>query len=225
MPRSRRAAGFTWNTNGTATDWNTASDWTSGTVPASGSGLVFGADSSAGTLASNVLNNDILSLSTSGITFTSAAPAYAISGSSLTLTGNLTNSSTNLQTINLPLSLTTTATVTTTSGGGNFTLAGNIGGVGGGITTAGAGMLILGGTDSYTGLTTAAANTTVQLGAGGSINSGNALTTIAGGVFDINGNTQTLGLLTNGGTVTSSSGTGNLTIGNGSTGTGTSPVI
>ena len=60
-----------------------------------------------------------------------------------------------------------------------------------------------------------ATNTTVQLGPGGSVNSGNALTTNGGGVFDVNGNAQTLGLLTNGGTVTDSGPSATLTIGNG----------
>jgi autotransporter-associated beta strand protein len=89
------------------------------------------------------------------------------------------------------------------------------------------GSLVLGGPQTYTGVTTigaAAANSGTLLlsSSGASIKSGNALTTLAGGTFNMNGNSQTLGLVTNGGLITNSgSGTPTLTIGNGSTGAGT----
>ena len=87
------------------------------------------------------------------------------------------------------------------------------------ISSASGGLLMLTAANTYGGLTTVNGGT-LQLGSGGSINSGNALTTGAGGTFDINGQAQTLGLLSNSGTVTSSSSGGTLTIGNGSTGAG-----
>ena len=88
-------------------------------------------------------------------------------------------------------------------------------------TTAG-GSLTLTGAQTYTGLTTVTTGT-LKLASGATIKSGNALTTAAGGSFDINGNSQTLGLVTNGGTtngVTNSGAAATLTIGNGSTGAG-----
>ena len=99
-----------------------------------------------------------------------------------------------------------------------------------GLTVAGGGSLTLTGSNTYTGTTTvgstgfgsASAAGLLKLADGGaSIHSGNALTTLASGTFDLNSNSQTLGLLNNAGTVTNS-GTGvpTLTIGNGSTGAG-----
>ena len=52
--------------------------------------------------------------------------------------------------------------------------------------------------NTYSGLTTVGGGT-LQLGSGGSINSGNAMTISSGAVFDLNGQSQTLGVLTNGG--------------------------
>ena len=86
--------------------------------------------------------------------------------------------------------------------------------------TVTAGLLTLSGTNTYTGLTTVSGGS-LQLGGGGSIASGNALTTSGTGTFDINGNSQTLGVVTNGSSIINSgTGTPTLTIGNGSTGAG-----
>ncbi len=59
-------------------------------------------------------------------------------GDAFNLTGGVTNSGTNLETINDAFSMTAVRTFTTTTGGGNITVGGNISGTGGGITTAGA---------------------------------------------------------------------------------------
>jgi fibronectin-binding autotransporter adhesin len=88
------------------------------------------------------------------------------------------------------------------------------------------GKLILGTSETYTGLT-AVNKGILQLGAGATLNSGNALTTGNAGTFDLNGNNQTLGVLTNvsGGVVTNSNATAStLTIGDGSTGVAGSAV-
>ena len=118
---------------------------------------------------------------------------------------------------------------------GSALTAANIAGTGGltlTSTTAG-GSLTLTGANTYTGLTTvgtATANSgTLKLATSSTLNSGNALTTLAGGTFDINGNSQTLGVVTNSGIITNSgAGTPTLTIGNGSSGgsfTGSMNVI
>jgi fibronectin-binding autotransporter adhesin len=73
------------------------------------------------------------------------------------------------------------------------------------LSKTGAGTLILGGANSYTGGTTVGAGT-VQLGAGGSLASTGALT-VNGGTFDLNSHTQTVGQFSGtGGTVDLGSG-------------------
>ncbi len=122
------------------------------------------------------------------------------------------------------LTATSTSTLLTVTQIGSGTLSINslINAAGtGGLTLAGGGTLVLGAANTYGGTTTVDAGT-LQLGSSpaGSIKSGNALTTLAGATFDINGNGQTLGTVTNAGTITSSIGSPTLTIGNGSTGAG-----
>jgi len=108
------------------------------------------------------------SYSVSGITFTSAAPAYTINPGTMgtngfTLAGGITNNGTNLQTINDPFTTTAVRTVTMTPGGGNIVLGGNISGSGGGLTTAGTGTLTLSGSNNFTGALTVAGSTQVVL--------------------------------------------------------------
>ena len=80
-------------------------------------------------------------------------------------------------------------------------------------STAAGGSLTLTGANTYTGLTTVTSGTLKLASAGGTIASGNNLTTAAAGTFDINGNSQTLGALVNAGNVTNSgAGTPTLTI-------------
>ncbi len=210
---SARAAS-TRNWSATPADGNFSNPANWDVLPATGDTLNFGAT----TIAS--LNNDFTGMSFGGITFAAGASAYTIAGNAITLTGNITNSGTNLETINIALTTTAVRTLTLTAGGGDLSVGGVISGTAGGILTAGAGTLTLSGANSYTGLTTVAAGITLKLGAGGSINSGNALTVTSGGIFDVNGNTQTLGLVNNAGAMTNSGASTTLTIGNGSTGAG-----
>ncbi len=169
--QSAQAANDIWSTSGTTVNWNLAGNW-SGGIPTTGSILEFGADSSVGTAASDILNNDITAgLSLGGIIFDSGDPAYTFNGNSITLTGGITDNGTNLETINLAIATTAVQTITMTAGGGNITLGGNITGTNGGITTAGAGTLTLSGTNGYTGVTTIAAGTTLQIGNGTSTGS------------------------------------------------------
>ena len=108
---------------------------------------------------------------------------------------------------------TTARPVTLNAGGGTFipnvgttlTLAGAVGGVGG-LTMAGGGTLVLAGASSYSGGTTVNAGT-LQLGLGASLFAGGALT-VNGGIFNLNGNTQTVGALSGtGGTIALGAGT------------------
>ena len=151
------AATATWNGNASV-NWADAANWSN--APLSGDSLVFALAGSSGTTLNNNLSADF---SIGGITFNSGASAYTVNGSEITLIGNIANSSTSADTINLPLIVSATRTITMTGGGGNVTLGGIISGAGG-LTTGGTGTLILNGANNYTGATTVATNTVLNLG-------------------------------------------------------------
>jgi autotransporter-associated beta strand protein len=109
-----------------------------------------------------------------------------------------------------------TLTLTAQSGtfSGTMQDGGVFGGKRGGVTLTG-GTLILTGVNTYTGSTTISAGT-VQMGAGGSLASTSTLA-VNGGTFDLNGQTETIGVLSGtGGFITL--GAGSLTTIGGNTG-------
>ncbi|MBW8036295.1 MAG: hypothetical protein FVQ79_11860, partial [Planctomycetes bacterium] len=121
-----------------------------------------------------------------------AATTIQSDAATLTLSGGITGATLNL----------------TVEGAGDTTISGVIGTTTGTLTKNDAGTLILSGANTYTGTTTINAGT-LQLGAAGVIADGSAVT-VAGGIFDLNGNNETVASLT----VTSGSattGTGTLT--------------
>lgn len=151
---SQFAHAATWSgTSGVL--WNDSSNWD--TLPVSNNSLIFGTVGGGGPL----LNNDLTSgsFNVAGITFNSGAGAFVIgdgtaaanAGNTFVLTGNVTNNSTSLQTINTPFSMTAVRTFTTSASGGDMLLGGNISGSGGGITKSGLGTLTLSGTNTFNG--------------------------------------------------------------------------
>lgn len=103
-------------------------------------------------------SNDLTSFTASNLTFNSGAGAFVLSGNGLSLAGGITNSSSNLQTINLGLTLTADSTINT--GASGITIGGSIDG-GFGISKSGTGTLTLSTGNAYTGLTTVSAGTIV----------------------------------------------------------------
>ena len=162
--QSAWAATKTWASGGTA-NWSVGGNW-GGTVPATSDALVFG-----NTTGTTTLNNDLTtgfaigSLTNNSFTFNAGSPAYTIGGNDIELRGNITNSGSSLQTINLNMLLTGGRTVRMTIGGGNITLGGNLSGTNGMILTDGAGTLTLSGSNSFTGFSTAvASNPAINVG-------------------------------------------------------------
>lgn len=188
----------TWTgTNDNA--WGTAANWSA--LPTTSTALVFGSGTGSGGL---LLNNNLTTgtgWNVNGITFQAGAPAFVIgdgtltanAGNTFSLSSNITNNSTSLQTINTPFRMAATRTFTMTAGGGNIRLGGSVSGAGG-VTTAGTGTLTLGGANSYTGATTVAAATTLNLA------SANALGNTS--VLNMTGTTGTL-INTSGSPITS----------------------
>ncbi len=137
----------------------------------------------AGTPAILSATNTLTGGTATSLTFNSGAGAYTLSGSAITLSGNITNSSTSLQTINLPMSSTANRTVTMTAGGGNVTLGGPLSGAGGYIL-AGSGTLRLTGSNSYGGNTSIGAGSTLVIGDNNALGKGQ-MTTGGNGFFDV----------------------------------------
>jgi len=113
------AANDLWVGN-TDANFGTLANWTGSLTP-DGNTPEFGVAGTSGT----ALSNDISSASYAGLLFDSGASAYTVGGNAFTLTGNITNNSTNTQTINADITSTAARTVTATSGelvlGGNIT--------------------------------------------------------------------------------------------------------
>jgi fibronectin-binding autotransporter adhesin len=192
--------------------WSKGGNW-GGTAPVAGDSLAFG-----GNLHLTDNDNDLAAdTSFAGITFNAGAGAFTLSGFRITLGGDVTNSSTNLQTISLDMILSANRTFTTLTGGGNLTISGVLSEAGGahGITKSGAGTLTLSGVNTYTGATTASAgilkagvvSVANTSGAFGN-NSAVTLANIAGVTLDITGFNTQIGSLTGGGATG-----GNVTLG------------
>ena len=130
--------------------------------PLSGDSWVFGVAGSSGT---NLTNNLAAGISVAGITFNSGgASAFTLTNNAITLTGNVTNNSTNTETINFPIASTGSGAFLTTTNGGNIALGGVFSDSGGGLTKASFGTLTLNGSaaNTYTGPTTVNLGTLVE---------------------------------------------------------------
>ncbi len=135
-----------------------AANW-SGTnnPPLTADSLIFGAAGTAGT----TLTDDRFTpgtFSIAGITFNAGAAAFTLNPNTpgtngFLLTGNVTNYSTSLETINDRITLTAARSFTTSAGGGDITLGGVLGGPGG-VTAGGTGTLTLTQANTYSGRTT-----------------------------------------------------------------------
>jgi hypothetical protein len=178
--QSAFAVNTTWLGN-TDANFSTLANWSTGATPNLNT-PIFGAAGSSGT----ALNNDISSATYGGITFNSGASAFTISGNSFSLTGNLTNNSSSLQTINTGFAL----------GGTARTFVGGTGGLslGGTITSSNA-ILTTTGAIALTGSTTvdgAAGSNVGYVTLGNNIGAANtaSVTLSSGGSLTINGTTN-----------------------------------
>lgn len=176
----------TWTGGGADANWSSL-NWSTtnpGGVPLAGDSLIF-----AGTTRLTNTNNLAVDISIAGITFDNTAGAFVIGGSEITLAGNILDSSSALETLNL--NMITTAVRTVTLGSGGVTLGGLISGTGGGFNLSGSGTLTLSGANTYTGNTTLAANTTLNFNNASAIGTGTLV--INGGTL----NNSTAAAITN----------------------------
>ncbi|MEI6675394.1 MAG: autotransporter-associated beta strand repeat-containing protein, partial [Verrucomicrobiota bacterium] len=159
----------TWAGGGSDTNWSRLANW-SPSVSLSGSEAVTFAGSGGTTV------NDVASGQFRGFIFASGAGAFTFTGNAVNLADSVINNSSNLQTINLNLTLQRATSFTTNGGGGNLAIGGIIaGGSAAPLTKLGSGTLVLSGSNTYTGGTLIAAgvlqanNATALGGAAGSI--------------------------------------------------------
>ena len=185
---SARGADLTWTGGAADANWTSAGNW-GGTAPVAFDSLFF-----AGSTRLNNNNNTPAGGSFfNGITFNSGGGSFTLNGNSVGLSGGITNNSAASQTINLNITL-RNADRTVSTASGDITINGNIGQSGTrGLTKAGAGTLTLSGNNSYTGGTILSSGT-LKLGASNVMPNTGTLT-FAGGIFDPNNQTDTLGLL------------------------------
>jgi hypothetical protein len=157
----------TWLGGGGDNLWKTTGNFSGGLGDSFSSALVF----SGSTQTSN--SNNATSGTAAGITFSAGADPFTLSGNAITLSNNIINSSTSLQTINLDMALTgATRTVTMTTGGGNVTLAGALSGASN-LAMAGVGTLTLSGSNTaYSGTATITSTRTLVLGSNNALGTG-----------------------------------------------------
>lgn len=155
------AADRTWDGGADVIDWvginsngkDGAKNWNGNNNIQAGDSLVF-----AGSVKLTNNNNFDAGTNFGNITFNSDASAFTLGGSSITLGGAVTNNSTALQTINLPLILSATRTFNANTG--NLAVGGVISGTDG-LTKTGGNVLTLTGTNIYKGATTVSEGTLV----------------------------------------------------------------
>ncbi|MGA2031457.1 MAG: autotransporter-associated beta strand repeat-containing protein [Thermoguttaceae bacterium] len=157
-----------WNGGGGSgnSKWSLGANWAangSGGTPTAPGLLTFGA--LAASNSSNVSTNDFAANTQfNGITFRSDASAYSLVGNAIQLGGAVTNQSSNDQSIGFAIQIVSGGGLFDT-GGQTITLWGNVSGAGQGILKQGAGTLVLGGNNTYSGGTTIDGGT-LQVGNG-----------------------------------------------------------
>jgi len=116
------AGTFTWNSN-ISGNWATGSSWIGGVAPsnAGGDSLIFG--STTGSNARTANNNFSANYPVQSLTF-SGTTAYTLTGTSITLAGNITNTGRRSHTLNTPITATGAMSISsgTTNTGANNTL-------------------------------------------------------------------------------------------------------
>ena len=176
------AAHEVWNGGGSDNQWSTGANWVSGLPPLTGDHVAFAG--STQTTPDMEAGYSIASL-----TFSSGASSFTITNAAhtLTVTGGITNHSSNAQTVDVPVSLSATLPINAAAGDIAFgrSLSGS-----GGVTKEGGGMVTLNAANTYTGHTTINGGM-LRIADGASIynsgyNNSAVLTINSGGVLELN---------------------------------------
>jgi len=163
-------------------NWSDPLNW-SGGVPSAGDILPFTVPANGLT----TLNNNIAGGSFASLQFESGAPAFTLNGNGVALTGDFSanavlNNSSNVQTVNMPVTLGDSAAITATSGAVVFDTSGTIDNNGNFLTVQGTQPVTLKGAMTGGGGVTMAANARLNLGADDAVSG--TLTINAGGTLN-----------------------------------------
>ena len=136
----------TWSGLGTTNNLTEAANWD--VVPVAGDDLIF-----AGSVRLTPNNNFAADTSFASITFAVGASAFILAGNRITLTGNITNSSSNAQTLNIAVIVNVATCNLSASASGSLNMAGVISETGGArvVAAVGAGILTLGAANTFSG--------------------------------------------------------------------------
>ncbi len=200
----------TWTGLGTIlSDWSVGLNWSTLAPPSNGDDVVFSGLLRLGN-TNNLTNLSLHSITFSGNNFVIGGNAITLASGGAGITAD--NNATGSNTINLAISLASTQTITINKSGATLNMAGNLGGAGG-LTTAGAGEVILSGANSYNGATSVSAGTLVS-GVANAIPTGSSLTVSSGGTFDMAGFAQSISSISGSGTITDTGSAATLTVNN-----------
>jgi autotransporter-associated beta strand protein len=201
------AAAFnSWSASPSSTLWDVTGNWTGGVVPANGAELNFG--SSSQTTGSN----NFSALTVGSFVFDSAASAYSLSGSAITLDGQIADYSVNPEAISFNITLGSSITANTANGVVSITGVISDGGDHFGIVKTGTSALWLGGASTFSGGVTLDAGILNLAGStSGTVTSGPIGTgtlTLFNGTLELNGKTfaNTINVTGTGGIVDESTG-------------------
>jgi len=181
---TRADAQSVWDGGGVDNNFKTAANWVGDVVPTPGSILTFD-----GSSRFNPNNDFIAGTAFSGISFAStAAGPFSITGSSINLTGNITDSTQSFtHTINLPLALQITPTINVTSFGS--LMIGSVISGAFGLNQTGSGLLTLSGVNTFTGDVTVGNGSTLAVASNnnlGASTGATALTLNGGSTLRVN---------------------------------------
>ncbi|HTL72672.1 MAG TPA: autotransporter-associated beta strand repeat-containing protein [bacterium] len=187
IPFTVSLAQETWNGAGADNNWGTTANWTNVFSPLAGDYIYF-----AGSTRTSP--NLETGYSVGGVTFNNGSASFNVgtgNGSTLTLTGGMTNNSANTQTVSAPVNLNGSGLIPINTAAGNVVLSGAVSDAGFGFIKIGSSNLTLSAANNYSG-PTVISNGSLTISGSGTLGGGSSSLTNAG-ALDFGGTSQSVG--------------------------------